>query len=589
MKNHFTLFLSILFLNSSAQIIQLGQAIVTSEGAGPAAYVMRVLETRNPQNAPLGYDWATSRYANPQWTKGSNTSPAGCQGCTGLGNVFGIAYDNSTPATIFVAATNIYMSTSYGFAGAGGIYKIDGVTGSPSKLTNTSATFIRHDTSSVKAIWNTGSGLGNICYATDSKFIFATNFEDGKIYRINSANGLVSGTYDPFNDDNKTAGYCPLGERIWGIGYYGFRLYFARWSEDAVRKTTGLKNGIYSIALDSTTLDFTGTINADGSFSNAIEQLEIEGGTPLLPDFPYNLSQYAGTTASYPNLNTITAPVSDIEFSTDGKMLIAERSMPADKVTSNFDFHAAHFSRVFEFQKSNGNWQSTNNFFVGNIYSSTNSAGGTDYGYGIAGCDSTTNMIYADSSFALYLRNGLNKVSNCEQKIWSTGDGLRYPAYNPVSNNSTYANTIYGIAGIPVTGNSNITNDSAWIKTTSIYVDFDSVWNVPKASLGDVDIYRLRCSVNDCQHTSISSLAEENFGSNLYPNPANNMLVIDFLTETKSPSTIQMLDASGKTITELMSQKNKETIDLGGLESGLYLVKVTREGKSKTIRVSVVK
>lgn len=589
MRYYFVLFLYLFFISSSAQTLQLGRAIVTAEGAGPADFVVRVLEARNPQNAPLGYDWNTSRHASPKWIRGSNTSPSGCQSCAGLGNVFGITYDNSTPPAIFIATTNIYMSTCYGTAGAGAVYKISGANDSVTALTNTSQTLIRHDSVLTRAIWNTGSGLGNICYASNSKFLFLTNFEDGKIYRVNSGTGIVTGTYDPFGDDNKLAGYCPLGERIWGIGYYQHRLYFARWSEDAARTTTGLKNGIYSIELDSATLDFTGTINADGSYHDAVEQLEIEGGSTLIPNYPNDLSTYPGTTASYPNLNNITAPISDIEFSTDGKMLIAERSMPADKVTSNFDFHAAHFSRVFEFQKTSGSWQSTNDFFVGNIYASTNSAGGTDYGYGIAGCDSTTKLIYADNSFALYAQQGLNAVSNCEQMVWSTGDGLRYPDYNPVGNTSTYTNCIYGIAGIPVAGNSDVANSANWIKTTSIYVDLDSVWNVPKAKMGDVDIYRLPCSVDDCQSTFIDGFRQSNFESHLYPNPASNMLIIDFMTETKHPAAIQLLDVSGKIVSEMISEKSKEIIDLTRVESGIYLVKVIIDGKSKTIKVSVVK
>lgn len=586
MKNLFFLLCTLpYFIN--AQILQLGKAVVTSEGAGPADYVVHVLDIRNPQNAPLGYDWPGAKLTNAGWVRGSNTAFAGCQNCSGIGNVFGIAYDHSAPPNIYVAATNIYKSTFYGFGGAGAIYKVDRLNGNPSQVTGTSSSYINHDSVVSRTIWNTGPGLGNICSPAGGKYLFATNFEDGKIYKINAATGEVKATYDPFEDDDKLAGYCALGERIWGVAFYDNKLYFSRWAEDAARTTPGIRNGIYSITLSAADLEFPGTVNADGSYYNATETLEIEGGSALIPNYPNDLSAYAGTTASYPNLNNITAPISDIEFSSDGKMLVSEKSMASNKVTSNFDYNSAHFSRVFEFEKSGGLWVSTHNFFIGNIYANTNSAGGVDYGYGIAGCDSITKQIYADNSFLVYQQNGYSRLSNCEQLIWASGDALRYPDYNPVGNASNYANTIYGIAGVPITGNSATANAQDWVKTTSIYVDLDSVWNVAKAALGDVDIYRLNCSLDNCTATDVVSQQEQIFGI-AYPNPALNQLTVRLVDGSETPFKLQLTNPAGQLMMERFEEGNTTVIPLTGVVAGIYFVKIIQGNKATTVKISVL-
>jgi hypothetical protein len=583
-------FAAILFLIPvvlNAQLLQLGKAIVTSEGVNSADYTVHILETRKPENAVLGYDWPTTRTTHPDWVRGSNTNANGCQGCSGIGNVFGIAYDKSTPPNVFVAATNMYNSVFYGSGGAGAIYKLDKLNGAATRLTTTSSTFINHDSVVVRSIWNTGSGLGNICYGGGDNIMFATNFEDGKIYMINPTTGSVRSTYDPFEDDDKVPGYAPLGERIWGIAYYNNKLYFSRWVEDATRATQGLKNGIYSIELNTGNLSFPGTVNADGSFHDGNETLEIVAGTALIPNYPHNLSSYAGTTANYPNLNNITAPVSDIEFSSDGKMLVAERSMAEDKVISNFDFNSAHFSRVFEFENSGGQWQSTHNFFVGNIYANTNTAGGVDYGYGIAGCDSITKNIFADSSFLVYQQSGLKHLSNCEQLVWSTGDALRYPSYNPVGIISNYDNTIYGIAGISINGNSTRPNTSDWVKTASIYVDLDSVFNVSKARLGDVDIYRLSCSLDNCTATGVQN-DETQIISAVYPNPAINQVVIEQKESNSLPLNVHIYNASGQLVKQEQKNERIATISLSGFASGMYFMKLMQGAKITTVKLSVI-
>ncbi|MBK7160269.1 MAG: hypothetical protein IPH77_17480 [Ignavibacteria bacterium] len=75
----------------------------------------------------------------------------------------------------------------------------------------------------VNWIPNTGSGIGNICFDKWHHQMFATNHEDGKIYRVKDVSGVgqVSSWYDPFLPDDKVPGFAIRGELLWGIGSYG--------------------------------------------------------------------------------------------------------------------------------------------------------------------------------------------------------------------------------------------------------------------------------------------------------------------------------------------------------------------------------
>ncbi|HMP29490.1 MAG TPA: hypothetical protein PKD85_07810, partial [Saprospiraceae bacterium] len=83
--------------------------------------------------------------------------------------------------------------------------------------------------------------------------LFATNLEDGKIYRISNT-GVILDTYDPYLADNNANGIVALSEQIWGIGinYEGSqtKLYFPRIGPGTLRRMYAL------------------TLNATGGFPN---------------------------------------------------------------------------------------------------------------------------------------------------------------------------------------------------------------------------------------------------------------------------------------------------------------------------------
>ena len=77
---------------------------------------------------------------------------------------------------------------------------------------------------------------------------------------------------------------------------------------------------------------------------------------------------------------------------------------------------------------------------------------------------------------------------------------------------------------------------------------------------------------NYCQLTNLNSVMEQNMFS-LYPNPANNQIVIgtDLL---QSLGEVLITDMSGKIVKQFETQKSTTEIDISTLENGIYFLKV---------------
>lgn len=380
-------------------------------------FVVGVIDLRNPPPALVGRNWGPPMYHGPgdTWTSQN------------LGQIFGVCID--ARGNIYVTATTAYgdrnglpsQTVAFGPGGSGAVYKLDGATGAIS-------TFAQ--------LPNTGPALGNICYDAVHDQFFVTNFEDGRIYRL-SATGAVLSTFDPYSPDNGAPGYAPLGERPWGIGVYGDRVYYGIWWQNEWRQND--RNEMRSIGLRS-----------DGEFDNDDR-------------YEFHTSPYsdAGSLVPY------SSPVSDIAFSDDGRMLVAERTMSGDASPG------AHHSRVLEYGIGTGRWTYVQDLYVGNYTKMMpgNSAGGVDFGYG-------EYDPIGDSSHG------------CADVIWASGDALRLGGVNP--DGSTDA--VYGLARIPSSGNS-----PADVSETSFYIDLDGeITQQDKRYIGDVEVFR----VGQCASTA---------------------------------------------------------------------------------------
>ncbi len=416
-------------LSLSAQPVQNGYAAGTcysdfnSQPSNPDGYVVVLMDVRQANLQTLDQNWSP-----PMW-HGPGSSP---WKRSNLGEVFGLCFDPT--GNIYVSATIVYgNSTPGGPGGSGAIYQLDGTSGAITTFTT---------------LPNAGNvGLGNIAWDAANNQMFATNFEDGKIYRISSA-GVVLSTYDPFAADGGASGLAPYGELIWGIGVYNNTVYFGRWNENTNNPSAITDNQVWSVALTGAG-EFTGSLNGAGDYAGN-ENLEIT--TPAF-------------TSNYSN------PVSDIAFSGAGRMLIAERTV---SINSGLFSHwwPAHQSRVLEYEDPGGGWASTGNTFnLGNYNGGLgNSAGGVDYAYG--------SYNQADGM-----------IEDCDDAMWGSGDALHF--------GSPYTDYIYGWQWLPASGG-NVTN--------SVLVDADGVTNssADKTEIGDIEIYKNCDQSHDCPDIDIT-------------------------------------------------------------------------------------
>ena len=70
-------------------------------------------------------------------------------------------------------------------------------------------------------------------------------------------------------------------------------------------------------------------------------------------------------------------------------------------------------------------------------------------------------------------------------------------------------------------------------------------------------------------------------GLKLYPNPASNNDNLYITSTTGSDKTIEIYDILGKQVLNLKSENNNP-IQLSNLNTGVYLLKITEEGKTAT-------
>jgi hypothetical protein len=408
---------------------------MTAEVQAPAnlsMYALTIFDIKNHATAPLDMNWnpANFRYNDPRWTKAN------------MGSLFGVTLDDS--GNIYASHGTCYNSNdpvgALAGATAGSVFKVDVGTGTPHVFVN---------------LPNTGPGLGNVSWDCEHDQLFATNFEDGRIYRVR-ADGTLLSAYDhatgvvtpgvagviPNEPGEPNGAFVPKGERVWAVKKISGRVYYSLWNRDSTNINDSTDpnppNQIWSIQLDGA-----------GDFIAGTAVLELN-----MPGFPGNL---------------YSEPVSDITFSehTPARMLLAERDMTSD--SSSY----AHDARLLEYQFNAGSWTlsaansnthgPTFGFPVGQYNVNTNSAGGAAY----------------DNS-----PNG---------RIWVSGDAMHLNVND----------FIYGGAGV-LTAAATVAN--------SIYFDYNGdVTNGDKSQLGDVAIpcvgscmtasdIHIRCNVDDTGH-----------------------------------------------------------------------------------------
>ncbi len=375
-------------------------------------------------------------YRHPDWTRGK------------LGSVFGVTVDDS--GNIYVAQTSVYDQDTYGTVGGGGpgaIFKLDSVTGTPSLF----CLLPNSPPCATPGVF-CAPGLGNLTYSCAHDCIYASNFEDGRIYRI-SMTGVVLEAYSFADQAVQSAnanpadpvGIAPWGKRTWAVAVAGDRLYFSVVRADMSYfpqmpsappgppfPPPAPANEVWSIPLTPVT----------GAFAGGVSTLEIS-----VPTCNVGLCNPFNTVLP-PGI--MSNPVSDIAFDADCCMYLAERTMN-DATTTG-----AHCSRLLKYCLGQGGvWTPSSDLFeVGQTSCPNTSASAPNSDAGGVGID----------------------PGSCNL-VWTTADYMEMPWCNGPG-------WYYGLNGLPTTGG---------VNASGLHIDMNGdVSYYDKTRIGSVEVACLR-------------------------------------------------------------------------------------------------
>ena len=390
-----------------------------------------------------------------------------------VGQVFGVALDDATPPNIYLAATSLFglnivgrgrdgtlerrkkggpgagwMQGQFGLelqGGPGAIYKVDGRTGVVTLFANVT----------LDGVPNPGPGLGNLAYDSEHKQLFVSDLYTGMIHRFALDGRDLGPPYDhgvtgrvtrgnvpaqAFNprvrlniaaarfnsEDPDTWGFAPPARRVWALAVHDGRLYYSA-------RNGAPANGpqIWSVG-----------IARDGNFA----------GDPRWElDVPAQPGPYA---------------VSDIAFSQDGAMILAQRAAIVGAYDYS-EFTQAGEPRVLRYwlkdpndPPSPGRWKpAPEEYAVGFAGDYRNSNGGVALGYG-------------------YGRDGTLLTESCEAALWSTGQHLRD---NPALRSQLEPGgplIVNGLQGSPA----ELVRNANTPPTISYFVDYDDKFDDARAT-----------------------------------------------------------------------------------------------------------
>ncbi len=432
-------------MHALAQELNVGDAFVTQfsgtrlSGDGspvidPDGAVAQAIDLRNPGGPPAGLPW--------------RDAPTKLQVLArDTGQVFGIAFDNQSPANIYLTATSAYglhwddiagtwMEGQWGQDGdPGTIYKLDASNGYRPTI------FSRIN---LDGRLNSAAGLGNITFNGQSSSLYVSDLESGMIYHldlagnilerydhgvtgrsqfIEAATGAVTNlpgvAFDPASDAQVES--CETGvfsntpecwniadfrRRVWGVAAHTdassqqTRLYYALWSSqgfgnpDWSGDVNEQQNSIWSIGL-----------SAQGAFDTNDIRREF-----AMPGFSATQEDYQRAGASN--------PVSDIALDDNGEMALAERGgMRNLGLSAQAPFAWPDEARTVRARRGDdGVWIPVGRHDIswydrkdlGPPYLRAAGSGGVDFGYG-------------------YSPAGVLETGQRDRFVWSTGDLLCRP------------------------------------------------------------------------------------------------------------------------------------------------------------------
>jgi hypothetical protein len=435
-----------------------------------------IIDLRPPGGPPQGEHW---------WNEPQRLTVTAGE----VGQVFGIAIDDSTEPSIYLSATSVFglhrAADNVGWmpglwgpeAGPGTIYRLTPVNEYQPEV------FARI---TLDGRSNSAAALGNIAYDRWHNQLYVSDLETGMIHRLRNADGFDLGRFDhgmqgrsDFRDVPRgarqslpTIGFdassttrltdCPTGDfsrtpscwnfadfrrRVWGLGVRrdpitrDVRLYYSVWSSQGFGHPEHAgagdeaRNSVWSVRIDES-----------GAFDAGDVRREF-----ILPEFFRDPTAIARAGVSH--------PVADIAFPAFGNqdvMLLAERGGVRNQgLGAENAFATPHEARVLRYERdADGIWQPSGRYDIGQYdrrdegppYLRANAAGGVAFGLG-----------YGESWEA--------NPQRTDGFVWATGDALCSPralCFDSSASEHNDSSHVHGIQGRVVDPSEAVEPDAAF-------------------------------------------------------------------------------------------------------------------------------
>jgi hypothetical protein len=88
--------------------------------------------------------------------------------------------------------------------------------------------------------------------------------------------------------------------------------------------------------------------------------------------------------------------------------------------------------------------------------------------------------------------------------------------------------------------------------------------------------------------TGITSIDEmNNNGVSLYPNPAKDVITIEFATELNSSTKVSIFNAQGHIVKQEIVKYSQSQLNIGGMNQGIYFVRIQNAAFNKTMKLII--
>lgn len=108
---------------------------------------------------------------------------------------------------------------------------------------------------------------------------------------------------------------------------------------------------------------------------------------------------------------------------------------------------------------------------------------------------------------------------------------------------------------------------------------------VPVTQNDTLDYYKIL--IEDCGGVGVASIVMNNASFDVYPNPAKGNVTISKLMNDGNVKNIHIINAEGKTIKTISTEKESVSFSTESIKAGIYFVKVIQQGSQETVKLVI--